>query len=38
VAIVMVLLGIDRDQAEQLLKANEGRIGQALTDHRNRGT
>jgi N-acetylmuramic acid 6-phosphate etherase len=30
VAIVMVLLGIGRDQAEQLLRANEGRIGQAL--------
>jgi N-acetylmuramic acid 6-phosphate etherase len=37
VAIVMVLLGIDRDQAEQLLKANEGRIGQALTGYGKRG-
>jgi len=30
VAIVMVLLGISREQAQQLLQANEGRIGQAV--------
>lgn len=34
VAIVMVILGINREEAEQLLQANEGRIGQALTTHR----
>ncbi|MEE9305925.1 MAG: N-acetylmuramic acid 6-phosphate etherase [Spirochaetia bacterium] len=34
VAIVMVILGINREEAEQLLQANEGRIGQALTTYR----
>ena len=38
VAIVMVLLGIGLDQAQRLLQANEGRIGQALSAHRKRGT
>ncbi len=34
VAIVMVLLGIGRDQAQQLLQANEGRIGKALAAYK----
>jgi N-acetylmuramic acid 6-phosphate etherase len=34
IAIVMVILGFNREEAERLLQANEGRIGQALTTHR----
>ncbi len=34
IAIVMVILGINREEAEQLLQANEGRIGQTLTTYR----
>jgi N-acetylmuramic acid 6-phosphate etherase len=33
VAIVMVILGINRQEAQRLLQANEGRIGQALKAH-----
>ena len=34
IAIVMVILAIKREEAERLLQANEGRIGQALTTHK----